>query len=100
MGQWTEHTSVGAGGCGGPVLGPQRVYRGERGGPVHHTMVGPQHMTRVAQREKLPAQSRTWVVAGRVKMLTEKKKKHGGTDSDPFRYRIPSPSSHSLHRIY
>ena len=53
MGQWTEHISVGAGGRGGPVLGhaengPQRIYRGKRGGPVHHMMVGPQHVTHVA----------------------------------------------------
>ena len=29
-----------------------------------------------------------------------KKKKHGGMDSDPFLYRILSPSSHSQHHIY
>ncbi len=33
-------------------------------------------------------------------MLTEKKKKHGGMDSDPFLDWILSPSSHSQHHIY
>ncbi len=46
MGRWTEHTSGGAGGHGGPILGrvengPRRAYNQGRGGPVHHTMVGP-----------------------------------------------------------
>ena len=50
MGQWTEHTSVGADGRGGPILdqlenGPQRVYNKGRGGPAHHMMVGPRHVT-------------------------------------------------------
>ncbi len=46
MGQRTGHISVGVGGRGGPENDPQRVYRGKHGGPVHHMMVGPQHVTR------------------------------------------------------
>ncbi len=47
------HISAGADGRGGPVLdrienGPQRIYGKGRGGPVHHTMVGPQHVTHEA----------------------------------------------------
>ena len=64
MGRRTEHTSVDAAGRGGPILartedGPQRVYNKGRGGPVHHAMVGPQHVTCEAKQEKLPAQLRT-----------------------------------------
>ncbi len=105
MGRWTEHISADGGGRGGPVLGhtengPQRIYHGKRGGPVHHMMVGPQHVTHEVQQEKLPAQSRTRVAAVLVETLMGKKKKHGGMDSDPSLYRIPSPSSHSQHHIY
>ncbi len=79
MGRWTEHISAGEGDHGGPVLsctenGPQRAYHGKRGGPVHHMMVGPQHVTHGAKREKLLAQSRTQMVAVLVEMLTGKKK--------------------------
>ena len=66
MEQRTEHISGGADGRGGPTLdwiGPLRVYGKGRGGPVHHTMVGPQHVTREAKWEKLPAQSRTRIAA-------------------------------------
>ncbi len=62
MGRRTKHTSGDAGGRGGPILGwvengPQCVYNEGRGGPVHHTMVGPRRVTR--EVKKLPAQSRT-----------------------------------------
>ena len=103
MGRRTEHISAGEGDRGGPVLGrtengPQRAYHGKRGGPVHHMMVGPQHVT---HGEKLLAQSCTQVAAVLVEMLMGKKKmKHGGMDSDPFLCQIPSPSSHSQHHIY
>ena len=105
MGRRTEHISAGEGGRGGPILGrtengPQRIYHGKRGGPVHHMMVGPRHVTHEAKQEKLPAQLRTQVVAVLVETLMGKKKKHGGMDSDPFLYQIPSPSSHSQHHIY
>ena len=105
MGRRSEHISAGEGDRGGPVLGriengPQCAYHGKRGGPVHHMMVGPRHVTHEAKQEKLPAQSRTQVAAVLVETLTGKKKKHGGMDSDPFLYRIPSPSSHSQHHIY
>ena len=68
MGRRTEHISVGADGRGGPILdrienGPQRVYSKGHGGPVHHMMVGPQHVTREAKWGKLPAQSRTRIAA-------------------------------------
>ncbi len=106
MGRWTEHISAGEGDHGGPVLGrtengPQCVYHGKHGGPVHHMMVGPRHVTHKAKREKLPAQLPTRVAAVLVEMLTGKKrKKHGGMDSDLLLYRILSPSSHSQHHIY
>ena len=106
MGRRTEHTSVGADGHGGPILdrlenGPLRIYSKGRGGPVHHMMVGPRHVTCEAKREKLPAQSCTQLVAvqGETLMAAKKKMKHGGMDSGPLR-QIPSPSSHSLHHIY
>ena len=106
MGRQTWHISVDEGGHGGPVLGhnengPQRASHGERGGPVHHMMVGPQHVTHGAKREKLPAQSHTLVVAALVRTLTRKKKKeHGGMDSDPFLDRILSPSILFRRHIY
>ncbi len=79
MGRRTEHISAGEGDRGGPVLdhienGPQRIYHEERGGPVHHTMVGPQHVTHEAKWEKLLAQSHTQAVAVRVETQTGKKK--------------------------
>ncbi len=106
MGRRTWHTSEDGDGHGGPVLdhsenGPQRASQGGRGGPVHHTMVGPQHETQGAKRKKLPAQSRTRVVAVPVGMLTKKKKvEHRGMDSDPFLFWILSPSIRFLHHIY
>ena len=106
MGQRTWHISADEGDCGGPILshnenGPQCVFHEERGGPVHHMMVGPQHVTRGAKWEKLPAQSRTQVVAVPVETLTRKKMtEHGGMDSDPFLDRILSPSIHFRYRIY
>ncbi len=105
MGQRTWHISADGDGHGGPILdsenGPQRASHGEHGGPVHHMMVGPRHKTQGAIREKLPAQSRTRVVAVPVGMLMRKKKmEHGGMDSDPFLFRILSPSIHFLHHIY
>ena len=68
MGRRTEHISAGEDGRRGPILGrtengPQRVYNEGRGGPVHHMMVGPRHVTREAKREKLLAQSRTQIAA-------------------------------------
>ena len=68
MGRRTEHTSGDADDRGGPILGrvengPQCVYNQGRGGPVHHTMVGPRHVTREAKWEKLLAQSRTRIAA-------------------------------------
>ena len=68
MGRQTEHISGGEGDRGGPILGriengPQRIYNKGRGGPVHHMMVGPQHVTREAKWEKLLAQSRTQIAA-------------------------------------
>ena len=106
MGRRTWHISVDEGDRGGPILGhnengPQRAFHGKRGGPVHHTMVGPQHVTHGAKQEKLPAQSRTQVVAAPVEMLTRKKTaEHEGMDSDPFLDRILSPSIHFRYRIY
>ena len=106
MGQQTWHISADEGDHGGPILGhnengPQRVFHEEHGGPVHHMMVGPQHVTRGAKREKLPAQSCTQVVALPVEMLMRKKMmEHGGMDSDPFLDRILSPSIHFQYRIY
>ncbi len=106
MGRRTEHTSGDADGRGGPILsrvenGPQHVYNKGRGGPVHHMMAGPQHVTRKAKREKLLAQSRTQIAVEWDETLTVKKKtqQHEGMDSDLPR-QIPSPSSHFLHRIY
>ncbi len=104
MGRQTKHISVDEGGRGGPILGriengPQCVFREGCGGPVHHMMVGPRHVTHAAKQEKLPAQSRTRIAAVWVKTLMAKNKKHGGMDSLPLR-QIPSPSSHSLHHIY
>ena len=104
MGQRTEHISVGEGDRGGPILGrtengPQCVYHRKHGGPVHHMMVGPRHITHEAKQEKLPAQSCTRIAAVLDETLMEKKKKHGGMDSVPL-HRILSPSSHSQHRIY
>ncbi len=106
MGRRTEHISVDGGDRGGPVLGrtengPRRAYHGKRGGPVHHMMVGPRHVTHGAKQEKLLAQSHTRVVAALVETLTRKKKmEHGGMDSNLFLCRILSPSSHSQHHIY
>ena len=105
MGRWTWHISEDGGGHGGPILdsenGPQHASHREHGGPVHHMMVGPRHETQGAKWEKLPAQSRTRVVAVPVRMLTRKKKtEHGGMDSDLFLFRILSPSICFLHHIY
>ena len=106
MGRRTWHISAGEGGRGGPILGhnengPQRTFHGEHGGPIHHMMVGPQHVTHRVKWEKLPAQSCTQVVAALVKMLTRKKMmEHGGMDSDPFLDWILSPSIHFRYRIY
>ncbi len=106
MGRQTEHISAGEGGHGGPVFGltengPQRAFHRKHGGPIHHMMVGPRHITHEAKWEKLLAQLRTQIVVVLVEMLTEKKKmKHGGMDSDPFLCQIPSPSSHSQHHNY
>ncbi len=64
-------------------------------------MVGPRHETQGAKWEKLLAQLRTRVVAAPVGMLMRKKKtEHGGMDSDPFLFRILSPSIRFLHHIY
>ncbi len=105
MGRRTWHTSEDGDGHGGPVLGhsengPQRTSQGERGGPVHHTMVVPQHETQGAKWKKLSAQLRTRVVAVPVGMLKKRKTEHRGMDSDPFLFRILSPSIRFLHRIY
>ncbi len=105
MGRRTWHISADGDDHGGPILdsenGPQRASHGERGGPVHHMMVGPRHETQGAIREKLPAQLRTWVVAVLVgTLMRTKKMEHGGMDSDPFLFRILSPSIRFLHHIY
>ncbi len=106
MGRWTEHTSGDVGGHGDPVLcwvenGSRRVYNQGRGGPVHHMMVGPRHVTHEAKL--LPAQSRTRIAVVWVKTLTAAAAKitqqHKGMDSDLL-HQIPSPSSHFLYRIY
>ncbi len=67
MGRRSEHTFGGEGDHGGPTpgrteSGPQRGSQEGCGGPVHHTMVGPQHKTEGACRKQL-AQSHTWFVA-------------------------------------
>ncbi len=104
MGRRTWHTSVGGDDHGGPALdqsesGPRRASQGECGGPVHHMMVGPQHETQGAKQVKLLAQSRTLIVAVPVEML-KKKTEQRGMDSDPFRFRIQSPSTRFQHHIY
>ncbi len=104
MGRQTWHISVDGDGHGGPILssenGPQCASHGECGGPVH-MMVGAQHETQGVIREKLLAQSRTRVVAVPVGMLMRTKKtEHRGMDSDPFLFRILSPSIRFLHHIY
>ncbi len=105
MGRWTWHISADGDGHGGPVLdsenGPQRTSHGECGEPVHHMMVGPRHETQGAIWEKLPAQLHTRVVAVPVgTLMRTKKMEHGGMDSNPFLFRILSPSIHFLHHIY
>ena len=68
MGRWTEHISADGDGRRGPILGrtengPRCVYNKGHGGPVHHMMVGPRHVTHEVKREKLPAQSHTRIAA-------------------------------------